>query len=202
MKDLGIELDAIKPQGPRQRQARRHRSTTTTRRSSTAPGGQGRRRLGRVEPRSAAEIENTTSDYDREKLQERLAKLTGGIAQINVGGATDTEVKERKALIEDALHATRAAVEEGILPGGGVALLRARAVLKKLRKNDDDYDMGLDILHEALARPVQLIAENAGFDGPSSPTASCASARASYGFDASRASTATCSSWASSTPPR
>jgi len=113
-----------------------------------------------------AEVETTTSDYDREKLQERLAKLTGGIAQINVGGATETEVKEKKALIEDALHATRAAVEEGILPGGGFALLRAREVLKKLTKSDDDHFVaGVNVLYDALAQPVRAIAENAGFDG-------------------------------------
>jgi len=112
------------------------------------------------------EIADTSSDYDREKLQERLARLSGGIAQINVGGATDTEVKERKALIEDALHATRAAVEEGILPGGGFALLRARQVLSKLRRDaDEEFNIGLDVLVDALAGPAKAIAENAGFDG-------------------------------------
>ena len=135
--------------------------------NTTIVGGAGKRED--VQARVAqirAQVEETTSDYDKEKLQERLAKLTGGIAQINVGGATDTEVKERKALIEDALHATRAAVEGGILPGGGVALLRAREVLKKLRAEDDeDYNMGLDLLYEALARPLQQIAANAGHDG-------------------------------------
>jgi len=133
------------------------------------------------------QVEDTTSVYDKEKLQERLAKLTGGIAQINVGGATDTEVKERKALIEDALHATRAAVESGILPGGGVALLRARAALKSLRKDDDeDYNMGLDILHEALARPLQQIAQNAGFDGTVVAHRVLKEKKASWGFDALR----------------
>jgi chaperonin GroEL len=133
------------------------------------------------------QIEDTTSDYDREKLQERLAKLTGGIAQINVGGATDTEVKERKALIEDALHATRAAVESGVLPGGGVALLRARATLTALRrKDDDDYNMGLDILDEALCRPLQQIAQNAGFDGTVVAYRVLREKKASWGFDALR----------------
>jgi chaperonin GroEL len=130
------------------------------------------------------EIETTTSDYDKEKLQERLAKLTGGIAQINVGGATETEVKERKALIEDALHATRAAVEEGILPGGGFALLRARAVLQKVRrKDDDDFNAGLDILHEALGRPAKAIADNAGFDGDVVSHRALQNSKASWGFD-------------------
>jgi chaperonin GroEL len=135
-----------------------------------------------------AEIEVTTSDYDREKLQERLAKLTGGIAQINVGGATETEVKERKALIEDALHSTRAAVESGILPGGGSALLRARDAIAKLRrKDDDDYNMGLDVLHAALARPVQKIAENAGFDGTVVVHRILREKSTSHGFDANTA---------------
>ncbi len=131
------------------------------------------------------QVELTTSDYDKEKLQERLAKLTGGIAQINVGGATDTEVKERKALIEDALHATRAAVEGGILPGGGVALLRAREVLRKLKREDDaDYAMGLDLLHAALARPVQQIATNAGYDGTVVSHRILRDKKESFGFDA------------------
>ena len=131
-----------------------------------------------------AEIESTTSDYDREKLQERLAKLTGGIAQINVGGATETEVKEKKALIEDALHATRAAVEEGILPGGGFALLRAREVLKKVRRKDDDhFAAGVELLYEALARPAQAIADNAGFDGKVVSHRALQNASPNWGFD-------------------
>ena len=130
------------------------------------------------------EIETTTSDYDKEKLQERLAKLTGGIAQINVGGATETEVKEKKALIEDALHATRAAIEEGILPGGGFALLRAREVLKKLYREDDEhFDAGLDILYEALSGPARAIANNAGFDGDVVSHKVLQDKRASFGFD-------------------
>ncbi|MFT4709762.1 MAG: chaperonin GroEL [Planctomycetota bacterium] len=132
-----------------------------------------------------AEIVTTSSDYDREKLQERLAKLTGGIAQINVGGATDTEVKERKALIEDALHATRAAVEEGVLPGGGCALLRTREVLTKMRKKDDvDYNMGLDLLYEALAGPIHMIADNAGFEGAIVVHRVLREKSPSWGFDA------------------
>jgi chaperonin GroEL len=112
------------------------------------------------------QIENTTSDYDREKLEERLAKLAGGVAQINVGAATEVEMKEKKARVEDALHACRAAVEEGILPGGGVAVLRARKALEKLKKKaDTDERSGIDIVHRALSYPVKQIAQNGGLDG-------------------------------------
>jgi chaperonin GroEL len=112
------------------------------------------------------QVENTTSDYDREKLEERLAKLAGGVAQINVGAATEVEMKEKKARVEDALHACRAAVEEGILPGGGVAVLRARKALDKLRKKaDTDERSGLDIVFRALSAPVKQIAANGGLDG-------------------------------------
>jgi len=112
-----------------------------------------------------AQIEETTSDYDREKLQERLAKLAGGVAVIRVGGATETEVKERKDRVDDAMHATRAAVEEGIVVGGGVALLYAAKVLDKLRVSDADQKVGVDIVRKALQSPVRQIAENAGADG-------------------------------------
>jgi len=111
-----------------------------------------------------AQIEETTSDYDREKLQERLAKLVGGVAVINVGAATETEMKEKKARVEDALHATRAAVEEGIVPGGGVAFLRALAALDKLELADDQK-IGLDIVKRALEEPIRWIVQNAGCDG-------------------------------------
>jgi chaperonin GroEL len=111
-------------------------------------------------------IEKTTSDYDREKLQERLAKLTGGVAIIRVGGATETEVKERKDLVEDALHATRAAVEEGVVPGGGVALLRAiDAVQKSREKARGEEKTGHDIVIRALSAPARQIADNCGLDG-------------------------------------
>src|SRR6187401_3342512 len=112
-----------------------------------------------------AQIEETTSDYDKEKLQERLAKLAGGVAVIRVGGATEVEVKERKDRVDDAMHATRAAVEEGILPGGGVALLRAGEVLKHLRTYNDDQKTGVDIVRKALSSPARQIAINAGEDG-------------------------------------
>ncbi len=112
-----------------------------------------------------AQIEDTTSDYDREKLQERLAKLAGGVAVIRVGGATETEVKEKKDRVEDAMHATRAAVEEGILPGGGVALLYAAKVLDSVEPENADQTAGLEIIRKALQTPVRQIAENAGVDG-------------------------------------
>ncbi|MBK9383966.1 MAG: chaperonin GroEL [Planctomycetes bacterium] len=130
------------------------------------------------------EISVTTSDYDREKLQERLAKLTGGIAQINVGGATDTEVKERKALIEDALHATRAATEEGVLPGGGVALLRAAQNLDKVACVNDDEKIGVEILKRALQAPIRTIAENCGVDGGIVARTVLKNAKYAYGYNA------------------
>jgi len=111
------------------------------------------------------QIETTTSDYDREKLQERLAKLAGGVAVIRVGGATEVEVKEKKDRVDDALHATRAAVEEGILPGGGIPLLRAIAALDGLKATNDDQQSGIDIVRRALRAPARQIAENAGEDG-------------------------------------
>jgi chaperonin GroEL len=120
---------------------------------------------GRIEA-IKAEIDRTTSDYDREKLQERLAKLSGGVAQINVGAATESEMKEKKARVEDAMHACRAAVEEGILPGGGVAVLRARRSLAELKKSlAGDEAVGVDIVWRALAAPIKQIAENCGLDG-------------------------------------
>jgi chaperonin GroEL len=112
-----------------------------------------------------AQIEETTSDYDREKLQERLAKLAGGVAVIRVGGATEVEVKERKDRVDDAMHATRAAVEEGIVPGGGVALLRASEQLKRVKTANDDQKTGVEIVRKALSFPARQIAINAGEDG-------------------------------------
>ncbi|MGH7068749.1 MAG: chaperonin GroEL [Acetobacteraceae bacterium] len=112
-----------------------------------------------------AQIEETTSDYDKEKLQERLAKLAGGVAVIRVGGSTEVEVKERKDRVEDAMHATRAAVEEGIVPGGGVALARATLMLAKLKGENDDQKFGIEIVRKAVQSPLRQIAENAGEDG-------------------------------------
>ena len=111
------------------------------------------------------EIENSTSDYDREKLQERLAKLAGGVAVIKVGGATEVEVKEKRDRVEDAMNATRAAVEEGIVPGGGTALIYATKCLKKVEPANDDQRVGIEIVRKALQTPVRQIAENAGESG-------------------------------------
>jgi chaperonin GroEL len=119
---------------------------------------------GRIKEIRAA-IDKTTSDYDREKLQERLAKLAGGVAVINVGAATESEMKEKKARVEDALHATRAAVEEGIVPGGGVALVRAQRSLKGLKFDDHDEQIGVDIVKRAVEEPIRMIAQNAGAEG-------------------------------------
>src|SRR3954463_2752077 len=119
---------------------------------------------GRINEIKAA-IEKATSDYDREKLQERLAKLAGGVAVINVGAATETEMKEKKARVEDALHATRAAVEEGIVPGGGVALVRAQKALKTLKLDDSDEQIGVGIISRAIEEPIRMIVQNAGGEG-------------------------------------
>jgi chaperonin GroEL len=131
-----------------------------------------------------AQIEETTSDYDREKLQERLAKLAGGVAVIRVGGATEVEVKERKDRVDDAMHATRAAVEEGILPGGGVALLRASEVLKKVRTHNDDQKTGVEIVRKAIQAPARQIAINAGEDGSVIVGKILEKDQYAYGFDA------------------
>jgi chaperonin GroEL len=112
-----------------------------------------------------AQVEETTSDYDREKLQERLAKLAGGVAGIRVGGASEVEVKERKDRVDDALHATRAAVEEGVVAGGGVPLARASLILSKLKADNDDQRFGIEIVRKAVQTPLRQIAENAGEDG-------------------------------------
>ena len=128
-------------------------------------GGGKRDRIKARQAEIRQQIENTTSDYDRDKLQERLAKLVGGVAVIKVGAATETEMKEKKARVEDALHATRAAVEEGIVPGGGVALLRAQKALDRLQVPDEQR-FGVPIVRRALEEPLRQIAENAGEDGP------------------------------------
>jgi len=127
-------------------------------------GGDSQAIQGRVK-QLRAQIEDTTSDYDREKLQERLAKLVGGVAVIRVGAATETEMKEKKARVEDAMHATRAAVEEGIVPGGGTALLRASAVLDDLKLDDPDEQVGVKIVKRSLESPLRWIAQNAGHEG-------------------------------------
>jgi chaperonin GroEL len=131
-----------------------------------------------------AQIEETTSDYDREKLQERLAKLAGGVAVIRVGGSTESEVKERKDRVDDALHATRAAVEEGIVPGGGVALARASLILAKLTYANDDQRVGIEIVRRAVQTPLRQIAENAGEDGAVVSGKVLENSDYNYGFDA------------------
>jgi len=132
------------------------------------------------------QIEETTSDYDREKLQERLAKLAGGVAIIRVGGATEIEVKERKDLVDDAMHATRAAVEEGVVPGGGSALLFAARSLDKLTPANPDQKVGIDIVRKALQTPVRLIAENSGTDGSIIVGKLMDSKDPNYGYDAQK----------------
>jgi chaperonin GroEL len=131
-----------------------------------------------------AQIEETTSDYDREKLQERLAKLAGGVAVIRVGGGSEVEVKERKDRVDDALHATRAAVEEGIVPGGGVALARASLILAKLKADNDDQRFGVDIIRKALQAPLRQISENAGEDGAVISGKVLDNSDYNFGFDA------------------
>jgi len=158
--DLGIKLENIKMEDLGQ--AKR---VTIDKDNTTIIEGVGKKAEieGRVK-QIRAQIEETTSDYDREKLQERLAKIVGGVAVINVGAATETEMKEKKARVEDALHATRAAVEEGIVAGGGVALLRTIPALKKLTL-DGEQQLGVDIVKKALEEPLRWIAQNTGFDG-------------------------------------
>jgi chaperonin GroEL len=131
-----------------------------------------------------AQIEETTSDYDKEKLQERLAKLAGGVAIIRVGGASESEVKERKDRVDDALHATRAAVEEGIVPGGGVALARAAQILLKLKPDNDDQRVGIEIVRKAALTPLRLIASNGGEDGAVISGKTLEKDEYNYGFDA------------------
>jgi chaperonin GroEL len=131
-----------------------------------------------------AEIDRTTSDYDTEKLQERLAKLSGGVAQINVGAATESEMKEKKARVEDAMHACRAAVEEGILPGGGVAPIRARKAIDSLKDLKGDEKIGADIIRRALSYPIKQIAINTGLDGSVVAQNVEQAKEANYGFNA------------------
>ena len=158
---------------------------TIEKESTTIVSGAGKK--SEIEARIAqikAQIEETTSDYDKEKLQERLAKLAGGVAVIRVGGATEVEVKERKDRVDDAMHATRAAVEEGILPGGGVALLRAARVLEKLKVQNDDQKVGVEIVRKAISAPARQIALNAGEDGSVIVGKILEKDQYGYGFDA------------------
>jgi chaperonin GroEL len=145
-------------------------------------GGEADKIKGRIEE-IRNQIDKSTSDYDREKLQERLAKLAGGVAVIHVGAATESEMKEKKALVEDALHATRAAVEEGIVPGGGVALLRAQAALEKFVLEREDENIGVQILRRALEHPIRQIADNAGVEG-SIVVAKVREGKGAFGYNA------------------
>jgi chaperonin GroEL len=178
--DLGIKLDKVTLN-----MLGRAKKVMIEKENTTIVNGAGKKTD--IEARIAqikVQIEETTSDYDQEKLQERLAKLAGGVAVIRVGGATEVEVKERKDRVDDAMHATRAAVEEGILPGGGVALLRASEVLKKVRTQNDDQKTGVDIVRKALSWPARQIAINAGEDGSVIVGKILEKDQYSYGFDA------------------
>jgi chaperonin GroEL len=159
--DLGIKLENVKitDLGKAKKILIEKENTTIVEGSGKKNDIQGR--CGQIR----AQIEETTSDYDREKLQERLAKLAGGVAVIRVGGSTEVEVKERKDRVDDSLHATRAAVEEGIVPGGGVALARASLILGKIKADNDDQRFGIEIIRKAIQTPLRQIAENAGEDG-------------------------------------
>jgi chaperonin GroEL len=159
--DLGIKLENVTVD-----MLGRAKKVMIDKENTTIVGGAGKKadiqaRIAQIK----AQIEETTSDYDREKLQERLAKLAGGVAVLRVGGATEIEVKERKDRVDDAMHATRAAVEEGVLPGGGVALLRAIKALEKLKVHNDDQRTGIEIVKKAISWPARQIAINAGEDG-------------------------------------
>jgi chaperonin GroEL len=159
--DLGIKLESVEVSD-----LGRAKSIVVDKENTTIVEGYGKSSeiQGRVN-QIRRQIEETTSDYDREKLQERLAKLAGGVAVINVGAATETEMKEKKARVEDALHATRAAVEEGIVPGGGVALLRCIPAIEALKPSNEDERIGIDIVKRAVEYPTRALADNAGMEG-------------------------------------
>jgi chaperonin GroEL len=178
--DLGIKLDKVTVN-----MLGRAKKVMIEKENTTIVNGAGKKadieaRISQIK----AQIDETTSDYDKEKLQERLAKLAGGVAVIRVGGATEVEVKERKDRVDDAMHATRAAVEEGILPGGGVALLRAAEALKRVRPQNDDQKTGVHIVRKALSWPARQIAINAGEDGSVIVGKILEKDQYSFGFDA------------------
>jgi chaperonin GroEL len=177
--DLGIKLENV-----RLEDLGRAKKITVDKDNTTIVEGYGKSSAieGRVK-QIRTQIEDTTSDYDREKLQERLAKLVGGVAQIKVGAATETEMKEKKARVEDAMHATKAAVEEGIVPGGGVALIRSIPALDKLKAAGDEQ-IGIDIVKRALEEPLRLIVQNAGEEGAVVAEKVRANSNANFGFDA------------------
>jgi chaperonin GroEL len=179
--DLGIKLESIKISDlGRAKKINIDKENTTI----VEGAGDAQKIQGRVK-QIKTQIEETTSDYDREKLQERLAKLVGGVAVINVGAATETEMKEKKARVEDALNATRAAVEEGIIPGGGVALLRCLPALKTL-KLENDRQIGVEIIKRALEEPIRQIVNNAGLEGSVIVEKVKHSKDVNYGFDADK----------------
>jgi chaperonin GroEL len=180
--DLGIKLENVTLA-----MLGRAKKVTIEKETTTIVSGAGKKKD--IEDRIAqlkAQIEETTSDYDKEKLQERLAKLAGGVAVLRVGGVTEVEVKERKDRVDDAMHATRAAVEEGILPGGGVALLRASVLLRNLRAHNDDQKTGIEIVRKALSWPARQIAPNAGEDGSVIVGKILENSSYAFGFDAQR----------------
>ena len=180
MKDLGIDVEKINLSqlGQAKKIEITNKETTITEGAGSSKSIQDR--IGQIR----SEIDKSTSDYDREKLQERLAKLAGGIAQINVGAATETELKERKARVEDALHATRAAIEEGVVPGGGVSFIRARKSLQKLRDTvSAEEKIGVDVIDDALVLPLRTIADNAGEKG-TVVVAKVTEMEGSHGFNA------------------
>ena len=178
--DLGIKLENIQLQD-----LGRAKKTVVDKDNTTIVEGAGKRSdiEGRVK-QIRAQIEETTSDYDREKLQERLAKLVGGVAVIRVGAATETELKEKKARVEDAMHATKAAVEEGIVPGGGVAFIRAQKALEGYQLENDDENIGVGIVRRALEEPLRQISQNAGFEGAVVVDKVRQDKNANYGFNA------------------
>ena len=178
--DLGIKLEQVKLD-----MLGKAKKVMIDKENTTIVSGAGKKKdiEGRV-AQIKAQIEETTSDYDREKLQERLAKLAGGVAVIRVGGATEVEVKERKDRVDDAMHATRAAVEEGILPGGGVALLRAVEALKRVKTANEDQKHGIEIVRKAITWPARQIAINAGEDGSVVVGKIAENDTYAYGFDA------------------
>jgi chaperonin GroEL len=178
--DLGIKLENVKLNdlGKAKKILIEKENTTIVEGAGKKNDIQGR--CGQIR----AQIEETTSDYDREKLQERLAKLAGGVAVIRVGGSTEVEVKERKDRVDDSLHATRAAVEEGIVPGGGVALARASLILSKIKADNDDQRFGIEIVRKAIQTPLRQIAENAGEDGAVIAGKTLEKDEYNFGFDA------------------
>ncbi len=180
MEDMGISMENIEMADLGSAKSVRIDKDTTTIIEGAGASADVKGRIEQIKH----EIEATTSDYDREKLEERLAKLAGGVAQINVGAATEVEMKEKKARVEDALHACRAAVEEGILPGGGVAVLRTLKSLGKVKCDSDDEKTGVDIVRRALVSPIKQIAANSGLDGSIVAAKVIDSADVNFGYDA------------------